>query len=150
MTPNEYSKARLYREDYILFIVIIRDEEYGLYAIPDPVFNKVDIIEISRPVYQVKGYEDFQIAREARREIPVLKINQQEMRLVTKMDFLDDLLSEYRDEQREHVKKELSSWVDEKLQGSGLELTEGAKTTWVNLIALIMKKVSKMLNDSES
>ena len=61
MTPNEYSKARLYREGYVLFIVIMRDEGYSLYAISDPVYNKVDIIEIMKPVYQVKGYEDFQV-----------------------------------------------------------------------------------------
>ena len=61
MTPNEHSKAILYREGYVLFIVKMSDDGYSLYAIPDPVYNNVDIIEISKPVYQVKGYEDFQI-----------------------------------------------------------------------------------------
>lgn len=61
MTPNEHSKAILYREGYVLFIVVIRDKGYSMYAIPDPVYNKVDIIEISKPVYQVKGYDAFQV-----------------------------------------------------------------------------------------
>lgn len=60
MTPNERSKAMLYREGYVLFIVKISDSGYSLYAILDPVYN-VDMIEISRPIYQVRGYEDFQI-----------------------------------------------------------------------------------------
>ena len=61
MTPNEHSKATLYRAGYVLFIVKIWDEGYSLYAVPDPVFNQVDITEISKPVYQVKGYEEFKI-----------------------------------------------------------------------------------------
>lgn len=148
MTPNEHSKAMFYREGYVLFIVKIRDNGYSLYAILDPVYN-VDMIEISRPIYQVRGYENFQVAREVRHSLPILKIDQQEMRLVAEIGYLDELLSGYKYEQREQVKKGLSSWIDEKLQGRGLQLTEEAKITWVNLIALVMKKVSKMLNDSE-
>jgi len=61
MTPNEHSKAILYREGYVLFIVVIREKGYSMYAIPDPVFNKIDITQISKPVYQVKGYDAFQV-----------------------------------------------------------------------------------------
>ena len=61
MTPNEHSKAVLYRETFILFIVRMGVDNYTLYAVPDPVFNEVDITEIMKPVYQVKGFNAFQI-----------------------------------------------------------------------------------------
>jgi len=61
MTPNEHSKAALYRAGYVLFIVKIWDDGYSLYAVPDPVFNKVDITEISKPVYKVAGFEAFKV-----------------------------------------------------------------------------------------
>ena len=79
-----------------------------------------------------------------------MKISQQEMRQVSSSDFLDDLLSGYSEEQKETVRNNLSLWLDDKLQGTGLELTDEAKAAWVNLIALIMKKVNKMLLESES
>ena len=82
-------------------------------------------------------------------EPPTLRISHQDILDAKETDFLDDLLSEYTGEEREQIRLGLSSWVAEKLQESGLELTEVAKATWVNLIALIMKKVSKMLQDSE-
>ncbi len=82
-------------------------------------------------------------------EPPTLQIGHQDILQAKEADFLDGLLSEYTGEEREQVRLGLSSWVDEKLQESGLELTEEAKATWVNLMALIMKKVSEMLHDSE-
>jgi hypothetical protein len=60
MTPNEYRKSALYRESYILFIVKMGVDGFTMYLIPDPVFNAVDITEIMKPVYQVKGFEAFQ------------------------------------------------------------------------------------------
>lgn len=82
-------------------------------------------------------------------EPPTLRIGHQEMLHAKETDFLDGLLSEYTGEEREQVRLGLSSWVDERLQESGLELTEEAKVAWVNLMALIMKRVSEMLHDSE-
>jgi hypothetical protein len=62
MTPNEHSKAVLYRESFILFIVRMGlNDDYTMYSIPDPVFNEVDITPIMKPVYQVKGFNAFQI-----------------------------------------------------------------------------------------
>ncbi len=80
----------------------------------------------------------------------MLRISQQEMQQLSSGDFIDNLLSGYREEQIETVKANLSLWLDYKLQGTGLELTDEAKAAWVNLVALIMKKVSKMLNESKT
>lgn len=83
-------------------------------------------------------------------EPPTLRISYQEIQQVTETEFLDDLLSEYTGEDREQVRLGLSLWLDYKLQGTGLELTDEAKAAWINLIALIMKKVNTLLLESES
>ncbi len=80
----------------------------------------------------------------------VLRISQQEMRRVSNSDFLDNLLSEYPEEQIETVRANLSLWLDYKLQGTGLELTDETKAAWVNLLALIMKKVNTLLLESKT
>lgn len=80
---------------------------------------------------------------------PTLRISRQDILYATETEFLDDVLSEYTVEEREQVRLGLSSWVDEKLEESGLELTEESKVHFVNVMALIMKKVSEMLHDSE-
>ncbi len=82
--------------------------------------------------------------------IPTLRISRQEMLQAKETGFLDDLLSEHTVEEREQVRLGLSSWLDYKLQGTGLELTDEAKATWVNIMTLIMKKVSQMLNEAEA
>jgi len=78
-----------------------------------------------------------------------LRISSQEMLHAKEMDFLDDVLSEYTVEERKQVRLGLSSWVDEKLQESELELAEESKIHFINILALIMKKVSKMLHEAE-
>ena len=79
----------------------------------------------------------------------MLRISRQEMLQAKETDFRDDVLSEYTVEEREQVRLGLSSWVDEKFQESGLELTEEAKILMINVMALIMKRVSQMLHEEE-
>jgi len=78
---------------------------------------------------------------------PTLRISRQELIQAREMGFLDDVLSEYTVEEREQERLGLSSWVDEKFQESGLELTDEAKVMLVNIMALIMKKTSQMLQE---
>lgn len=82
-------------------------------------------------------------------ETLMLRISRQEMLQAKETEFLDDVLSEYTVEEREQVRLGLSSWVDEKFQESGLKLTEEAKTLMINVMALIMKRISEMLHEAE-
>lgn len=77
----------------------------------------------------------------------MLRISRQEILQAKETDFLDGLLSEYTVEERNQVRLGLSSWINEKLQESGLELTEESKGHFVNVMALIMKNISKMLQE---
>ncbi len=82
-------------------------------------------------------------------ETLTVRISRQEILQATETDFLNGLLSEYTGEEREQVRLGLSSWVDEKLQESELELTEESKVHLINTLALIMKKVSSILHEAE-
>ena len=107
-----------------------------------PFIRAPDLSEISLPISTyVPGRVFF--------DPPTLRISHQDILDATETEFLDGLLSEYTVEEREQVRQGLSLWVDEKLQESGLDLPEESKVNLINVMALIMKKVSEMLHESE-
>lgn len=60
LSNNEYLTAEFYKESYILFIVRIKGQGYEMYEVANPVLN-INFIEIQRPVYIAKDFEEFKI-----------------------------------------------------------------------------------------
>jgi len=78
-----------------------------------------------------------------------LDIDKNELLQAMNKDFLNDLFSKkFTIEETEKLREQLSSWIEKKIKERDLNLTEDARVSLINIMALIMKKVDQLLKES--
>ena len=59
LTQNEHRMAKFYGKSFVLYVVEL-SEIIKEFAIPDPLSN-LKIEEITKPIYRVSSYQNFQV-----------------------------------------------------------------------------------------
>ncbi len=94
----------------------------------NPCFQKISL------KYTGSNYTPGRVTFDTPETVPTVNISQREILQAVEED---------------KAKRLLFSYVEEKLQEAGLEMTEEAKACFVNTLFLIMKKVSSTIKETE-
>lgn len=81
---------------------------------------------------------------------PVLEINSKDLQRALQSDIIKELGADHlTDEEVRGIKQTLLSWINDITQVKELRLNEEAKTSLMNILALIMKKTDETIKQSE-